>query len=106
MKLKKGDIIVIIVSVLLFLISVLVCFLMKSDGKSVCVYEDNKLVYKGSLSADKKIKLSHNTVVIEDNGVYMEKSDCKNQICVRKGKVSNSRECIVCLPNRVIIEIE
>lgn len=106
MKLKKGDIIVIIVSAVLLLVSVFIGLAIKKDGKTVKIYEDNKLIYEGSLTKQKTVKLAHNTVNIEDGEVCMKKSDCKNQICVHKGKISNSRECIVCLPNKVIIEIE
>ena len=106
MKLKKGDIAVIIISAFLFLTSVFACIGLQKTGKTVKIYEDNKLIYKGSLAIKKTVKLSHNTVTVQSGEVYMKKSDCKNQICVRKGKVSNSRECIVCLPNKVIIEIE
>ncbi|MCQ2454592.1 MAG: NusG domain II-containing protein [Clostridia bacterium] len=106
MKLKKGDIIVIIVAVCLFVFSVSLCFLLKKSGKQVRVYENNKLIFEGSLFSDTEIKLSHNLVAIKNGKVYMKKSDCKNQICVKTGMIENSRECIVCLPNKVIIEVE
>ena len=32
-------------------------------------------------------------------------SDCANQICVNTGAVSLAGESIVCLPNRVMVEI-
>lgn len=106
MKLKKGDIVVIALCFVLFLVSVLFCFLLKKSGKKLNVYENNKLVYSGNLSEDKEINLTHNTIVVKDGKAFMEKSDCKNQICVKTGIITKSRECIVCLPNKVIIEIE
>ena len=36
----------------------------------------------------------------------MESSTCKNQICVEHGKISLKGDSIVCLPNRVVVEIE
>lgn len=106
MKLKKGDIAVIIVCLCFFIISVIACFFLKSSGKTVKIYENNNLKYSYSIYDEREIKLSHNTVVIKNGYVFMKHSTCKNQICVKSGKKSKSRECIVCLPNKVIIEIE
>lgn len=105
-KLKKGDIAVIAVSLILLVLSICLTFLIRKDGKTVRVYEDNKLKYEGSLLLDKTVKLSHNTVKIKDGKAYMKSSSCKNKICINTGKISNSGESVVCLPNKVIIEIE
>lgn len=35
----------------------------------------------------------------------MSYSDCKNQICVEDGKISRTNQSIVCLPNKVVVEI-
>ena len=47
-----------------------------------------------------------NVIVIEDGTVRMESSSCKNQICVDHGRISLIGDSIVCLPNRVVVEIE
>ena len=44
-------------------------------------------------------------MVIDGTKVYMESADCPNQICVHHGAISHTGETIVCLPNRVVIEI-
>ncbi len=103
---KKGDIIVIIVSLVLLVLCIGFCLLIKKDGIYVVIKEDNKTVYSGSLFKDDTIKLKHNTVKIKNGQAYMLCADCKNQICVNTGKISNSGETIVCLPNKVIVEIE
>ncbi len=46
------------------------------------------------------------TVVVENGGVFVEKSACLDKICVRKGKISAAGETIVCLPARTIVEIK
>ena len=35
----------------------------------------------------------------------MTYSDCANQVCVEKGSITQSKDSIVCLPNRVMAEI-
>ena len=46
-----------------------------------------------------------NIVIIQDGTVHMDYSNCKNQICVHTGEISDKGETIVCLPNYVIVEI-
>ena len=46
-----------------------------------------------------------NVVIIQDGIVHMDYSNCKNQICVHTGEISDKGETIVCLPNYVIVEI-
>lgn len=46
------------------------------------------------------------TVQIENGHVSVPFSDCPNQICVKHSAISRSGECIVCIPNRAVIEIQ
>ena len=46
----------------------------------------------------------HAKFVIQNGEVFMENSNCKNQICVKHKKISRSGESIICLPNKVIIQ--
>lgn len=53
-----------------------------------------------------------NVVTIGPEGVFMESSSCKNQLCVRQGVVNlqNAEELalgrwIICLPNGVSVEL-
>ena len=46
-----------------------------------------------------------NVVSIREGTVRMDSSDCRNQICVDTGVISRTGETIVCLPNRVVVEI-
>lgn len=104
--LKRGDK-VIIASVLgLIILSSALLFLGKTDGRAVTIRENNKLIYKGSLYENKVIELNGNTVEIKDGAVTVTNADCKNQICVNHGAITKKGESIICLPNKVIAEIE
>lgn len=46
-----------------------------------------------------------NQLVIQDGAVWISEADCPNQDCVRKGKISQSGELLVCLPHRVTVSI-
>ena len=46
-----------------------------------------------------------NTVVVENGTVRVDHADCPDQICVDQGAISNGTVPIVCLPNKLIIEV-
>jgi len=46
-----------------------------------------------------------NIIAIENHTVHMESATCHNQVCVDTGVISRTGETIVCLPNRVVVEI-
>lgn len=104
--LKKGDIIIIITILALTLASSALLLFGKGEGRTVTVKENNKTVYKGSLYENKVIELKGNTVEIKDGAVTVIKADCKNQICVNHAAITEKGESIICLPNKVIAEIE
>ena len=45
-------------------------------------------------------------LAMDASGVTMTESDCPTQDCVHTGSVSRSGQSIVCLPARVIIQLE
>lgn len=102
---KKGDIILCTVIVAVAVALAVTFFFAKAEGKTLLVKVDNKIAYEYPLDTDREIDLEHNTAVIKDGSVFMLGADCKNQICVKSGEISKRGECIVCLPNRVILEI-
>ena len=104
--LKKGDRIIIISVLALITVSSALLFFGKDGGKTVTVKENNGVIYKGSLYENKVIELKGNTVEIKDGAVTVTNADCKNQICVNHAAITKKGESIICLPNRVIAEIE
>lgn len=46
-----------------------------------------------------------NTLVIENGEAYIADATCPDKICIHQGKVSQSGEMIVCLPNLMIAKI-
>ncbi len=104
--LKKNDIILMISIVFTAVLVMFLVFIVPSgSAKTVTVKQNNETVYTGALKENGEIKLSGNTVVIKDGQVYMLRADCKNQICVKHKKISKNGESIVCLPNKVTVEI-
>ena len=48
---------------------------------------------------------SYNLFSVSDGIVTMESADCRDQICVRHIPISADRESIICLPNKLVIEM-
>ena len=103
--LRKGDIVIIAAVLVLAVFSAAFAF-SRGGGETVTVKADNETVYTGSLYYDRTVKLAGNTVVIENGSVYVSDADCKNQICVNHSPITKKGGSIICLPNKVIVEIE
>ena len=55
-----------------------------------------------------KIQTGHgtNVLVIENGSVHMEEADCPDGYCKRQGTISRVNETIVCLPHKLVAEVE
>lgn len=45
------------------------------------------------------------SINIAQQGVEVDHAACKNQVCVRTGRIKRSFQQIICAPNHVIVEI-
>lgn len=50
-------------------------------------------------------ELGKNKLMISDGVVWMETAVCPDQYCVKQGKISKVGEQIVCLPNKIVVEL-
>lgn len=79
-------------------------------GSKVLVTLDGKIYGTYSLSEDQVITVEQknhlNKITIKEGHVSMSFSDCHNQVCVKHSEISKTSESIVCLPNKVMIEIQ
>ncbi len=103
--LKKSDV-VLGVAILLLCVTALVIFpFIKPTGKTVIVSQNGAITHRLPLNQDFTLKLEHNTVTVYDGKAFMQSSDCENQICVKTPGINRDGEQIICLPNRVILEV-
>ena len=104
--LKKADKIVLASILLLSVAASLFMFAFRNVGRTVVIKQQNNLVCNLPLNKDTVYNLEHNTVVIKKGKVFVKSADCPDQICVKHKAISKCGESIVCLPNRVIIEVK
>ncbi|MDO5044231.1 MAG: NusG domain II-containing protein [Coriobacteriia bacterium] len=79
------------------------------QGPYVVIQSDGQELYSDLLSKDTELPLKNqygtNDVVINNGQVWVAHASCKNQICVHTGKISEIGDMIVCLPNKVLIQL-
>lgn len=104
---KKGDF-VIVASVVMLVVLCLVVMIVfpKNSGNQVVIKQNNEIVYSQSIYQDGTFDTGTNVIEIKDGVVFVESANCKNQVCVKTGKICKKGESIICLPNKVIVEIK
>lgn len=103
---KKGDFLVIGTVVAALALSIVLLVAFSKQGSRVVIKQNNEVVYDQSIRLDETVDLGTNRITIKDGEVFVSSASCKNQICVNTGKISKKGESIVCLPNKVIVEIK
>ena len=81
-----------------------------TSQKSAGVVEiqiDGKVVETLDLQKERAFKINGgtNTVQIETGKVKMAAANCPDQICVNTGWIDQEHDMIVCMPNKVIVQI-
>ena len=109
MKLKMGDIFIIIASSCFIVLFTVFIYSNQVTDKSLhIITPDKEYIY--SLHTDQQIvitgPLGLSYVHIKNNRVSMHSSPCPLQICIDRGEISNPGEWIVCLPNKILLIIK
>ena len=107
----KNDLIMIGVLVVCGLVIAGALFLTRQAGNQVVVSVDGQVV--SSFPLDKDIEYviegyegGRNTLIIKDGVAYMSDASCPDHLCMGMGKISQVGQSIICLPNRVVVEIQ
>lgn len=124
MKAKKNDLIligiVLIIAAVFFLGYRLTVG--KGDGGTVLITmaskeyaclnldEDGTYIIKANqqlkkIDSNNMPEAPYNVLTIKEKTVYMTEASCPDLLCVHQAKISKTGEQIVCLPNKVVVEI-
>lgn len=104
---KRTDIKLILAILIIAVIWIFLSGLFGKAGSEAVVYVDGAEQARYPLAVEAEITVGEtNTFVIRQGQAQMIKAQCPDQICVHHKAVSKSGESIVCLPNRVVVEIE
>ena len=121
---RKSDIILFIVLVVLGLACTAYLAATKTAGDTVIIEKDGEVYGTYSLNSDTRVFVptdaslenldpdtlplyaDGNTVIIEDGKVSVSYSSCQHQVCVRHAAISRTGESIICLPHKLVVRIE
>ncbi len=78
------------------------------DSKIALVYQDNTLLKQLDLKEDKVIPLLNGRVEVEvrKGKIRILKTDCAQGLCRHQGWLGQSGQAIICVPNKLFIEIK
>ena len=111
-RFSKRDVIFLgILIVVLALIYVGYVFFSGKTGDTVEITIDSVSYGTYSLSEEQEIPIEidgtvTNVLKIEHGEADMIEADCPDQLCVHQKAISKDRETIVCLPNKVVVEVK
>lgn len=79
-----------------------------SNVAEASLYHEGKLFKQLKLDKDQEIILLNGKMLVEvkEGRIRVRKSDCPRQICVNTGWIRHPGETIVCVPNKVLIEVK
>src|SRR5690554_3269836 len=74
------------------------------DGEEVkkILYDDQLIGHTIPVES----QYGYSLIEIGDKQVRLAEADCPDQICVHKGNISRIGETIVCIPNKLVIEVK
>lgn len=106
----RYDIILIIGLLVFTIIVAMTVRLTQETGKTVVVSVDGIEKYTFPLNKDMEFKIEGyeggtNYLVIKDGEAYLTDASCPDLLCVHMGKISCDGQSIICLPNRVVVEV-
>lgn len=114
---KIGDIIIVALLVLLSFLPLAIFTYQNASANGdrihAVISADGEVVHEMELKNDHTREIyefvddhgHENTIVREGSIVYISDASCQDLLCVQQGQVSEVGETIVCLPNRVLVEI-
>ena len=106
---KKADI---ILAVALIIVGLAISYILsfgQEIGRELTISCAGEKFGTYSLLEDREIVIDRNDhinkVTIKNGIVSMSFSDCHGQDCIHQGEINKSGEAIICLPNKVVLEI-
>lgn len=105
---KKDIVVVIVILVVAFLAFLLHEMIGAKAAGAVTVKVNGEIEGVYSLGEDQEIEINggSNILVIKNAKADMIEADCPDKLCVNQKPVSKNKESIICLPNKVIVEID
>ena len=109
----RNDIILAAVILVIAVAGLLLMNLNKTQGDFAVVKIDGVEKYRYPLIENVTVDIvtgkddeNINILVIKDSEAFMTEADCPDGICVAHRPIKNTGESIVCLPHKIVVEIQ
>lgn len=108
-KKSRNDIIFIAALLIVTALAALALFLFRTEGDTVIVTVDGEFFGEYALSEDRTVEIigenGRNLLVIQNGEASISEASCPDGICSSHRPISRSGESIICLPNKVVVEV-
>lgn len=116
-KLKPWDFIIVIILIIASFIPTLIFGLQQTDApvttKVAVLRVDGKEIktfklFKGQIETYRYEDPDgdYNLIEVKDDKIRIKEANCGDQVCVRRGWAKKNGETIVCLPHKLVIEVQ
>lgn len=103
---KKRDFFVAAVVIAAAIFIAMINFFNTKEGNLLRITVDGEVYGTYELGKTQEILIGETNVAqIEEGHAWMSWADCPDQICVRTAKITEEGQTIVCLPNRIVLEV-
>ncbi len=91
-------------------VMLLAVMLTQKNGRYVIVKTDGAEVIRFELDQDTEYEIlgdngERNLLIIKDGKAEIKEASCPDGLCIKTGKIDKDGQSIVCLPNKVVVEI-
>lgn len=102
---KKGDILLIVCLLLLSLLLFARSFSTAASLEAEIYLAGEKVqtLSLSSLSESETVSVGGCELLLEKDGVTFLHSDCRDLLCVKRGKLSKQGDTMACVPNKVVV---
>jgi hypothetical protein len=109
-KIKKADLLLTGGIIAFGCILGLIILLTRHEGNIAQVRVDGVIIENFPITDNLTYKISGvnggtNLLIIQDGEAWIEEATCPDGLCKNMGKISQVGQSIICLPNKVVVEI-
>ena len=108
LPLLKGDMLLIVSLCLIIVLLFLPSFGDADEKLTAEIYHNGELVKTVSLSETEgeEITVGNCELLIEKDGVSFIHSDCRDKLCIKRGKLKRKGDTMACVPEKVVAVIK
>lgn len=101
---KWGDVLLLLIVIVAVVLTIVLATGNKAQYAEVYIY--GELKYQLNLNEDTTLDILDGkmTIKVHDCKIFVEHSDCAEQLCVHSSPIGKDGGMIVCLPNKVVIK--